>query len=982
MNLISNELFKAVRYALYASATAAVGLTAAPALAQDDGGQQLETITVTGSRIRRADVETAQPIVVLDRVAIEHQGFTSVVDILQNLTEAGTPPISRSDVLSSGESVGGYYIDMRNLGPNRTLILLNGKRLGATTDGLQDLSQVPIAAVERVEVLKDGASSIYGSDAIAGVVNIITRRNFEGAEAAAFVGQYDEDDGDTQVYSMTIGSFGERASVTMTAEYSKEDPVWAKNRPYSAAGGGTYHPNDGWSIVSQWGNFFLTDYCAPGFALCALNPGGNPANPSDWHRTGAGGVPNDRSNPNTQMMLRSGIERKALFVNGEYNITDSIKFSTDLLYNKRSTNVQVAGYPFQPAFYMPWTLPNDLEGAYLGLSPDSYFNPTGELVYFYRRGWEVPRVTDSDLETFRVSGTLEGSFDIGDHTWNWDVGGFVNQNDLIKTQRGDFSLVGLTGALGPSYLNPGTGRVECGTDPDNALPYGSSPGSCVPWNPFIPPNIGGPNSLADPTLQAYIFPFYHDTGRTKTIDYSANVTGSIFTLPAGDLGIAAGYEYRNESGNFVPDAFSQAGLSTNLSAGPTGGRYQVDEYYIEIEVPILRDLPFARELTFNAAGRYSDYTSFGDTTNGKFSLTWRPIDDLMIRGNYAEGFRAPTIGDLFGGISGTFDYYTDPCDSSHEAGSNPAVAQRCQQGFGGQAPVAPGYVQIGQGGAPCTTWPCQTGIQFFAGSNPNLQPETATSKTVGGVYSPSWVEGLDLSLDWYKVKVKNAIGGDSVSGILQDCYVLGIASRCSSALFTRGPDGALNYALRGGKNSGWDETEGWDFGVNYRLPEFSFGRFAVHWNSTYVDHLNSKADNEASTPVAPSTSWGGNFRLRSNVSVDWDWGDFGATWTSRYYSSMKESCSYNNTAQGGPECNMPGHWENGVQFNARRVGSNTFHDAQFRYNAPWNATISVGANNLFDHVGPIMYSTPNSQYPYYGGFDIGRFYYLRYNQKF
>lgn len=992
MKLISNELFKAVRYALYASATAAVGLTAAPVMAQDEGGQQLETITVTGSRIRKADVETAQPIVVLDRATIEHQGFNSVADILQNLTEAGTPPISRSSVLAAGENVGGYYVDLRNLGANRTLILINGKRLGATTDGLQDLSQVPIAAVERVEVLKDGASAIYGSDAIAGVVNVITRKNFDGFEASAYVGQYDEDDGAKQTYSMTFGAHSDRGSVTMTAEYSQEDPVWAKDRPYSAYGSTALHPTAGWSVVSQFGNFFMgPDYCSSG--LCALNPGGDPANPDDWHNTGAGGGINDRSNPNYQMMLTTAIERKSLFVNGEYNITDNIKFSTDLLYNKRSTLQQVAGYPFQPAFYMPWTLPEDIEA--IGLSPDSYFNPTGELVYFYRRGWEVPRTTRSDLSTYRVSGTLEGSFDIGDHTWNWDVGGYVNQNDVMKVNRGDFSLVALMGALGPSFFNETTGRVECGTGPDNSLPYGSTPGSCVPWNPFIPASVpgsatvqnpngipfnGGPNSLNDPTLQAYLFPTYTSTGTTKSIDYSANITGSVFTLPAGDLSIAAGYEYRNESGSFVPDAFAQAGISTNLSSGPTGGRYTVDEYYLEVDVPVLKDIPFARELSFNVAARYSDYSSFGDTTNGKFSLTWRPIDDLLIRGNYAEGFRAPTIGDLFGGISGTFDYYTDPCDFSHEAGSNPSVASRCTGGFGGVAPVPNGYVQIGQGGAECTSWPCQTGIQFFSGANPNLNPETATSKTLGAVYSPSWLQGLDLSLDWYKIKIDSAISGDTVTAMLQDCYVLGVASRCS--LFTRGADGVVNYALRGSRNSGWDETEGWDFGVNYRLPEFSFGRFMLRWNTTYVDHLNSKADNDPNTPVDPFTSWGGNFRIRSNASLDWTLGDFGATWTSRYYSSIKESCSWDNTAAGGPECNMPGHVENGVIFNANRTGANTFHDVQFRYNAPWNGTISVGANNLFNHVGPNLYTAPNSQYSYYGGFDIGRFYYVRYNQKF
>jgi iron complex outermembrane receptor protein len=360
MKLMSNELFKAVRYALYAGATAAIGMSAAPVFAQDAGdqdSQKLETITVTGSRIRKADVETAQPIVVLDRAAIEKQGFNSVADILQNMTEAGSPPISRSSVLASGEDVGGYYIDLRNLGASRTLVLLNGKRLGATTSGAQDLSQVPMAAIDRIEVLKDGASSIYGSDAISGVVNIITRKNYDGAQFDAYVGQFDQDDGAMQTYSMTLGTHSDRGSITFAAEYSKSDPVWAKDRDWSRYPQGPNHPTRSWTIASQWGVFFA-GLCPSG--VCSLTPGGDPFNPSDWHNTNtntSGTKGNaDQSNANEEMMVQTQVERHSLFVTGDYNITDHIKFSTDLLYNKRSTLQQVAGYPFQPANKLPNTI--------------------------------------------------------------------------------------------------------------------------------------------------------------------------------------------------------------------------------------------------------------------------------------------------------------------------------------------------------------------------------------------------------------------------------------------------------------------------------------------------------------------------------------------------------------------------------------------------------------------------------------------------
>src|SRR5690606_12299310 len=186
----------------------AIALTPAFASAQDAaaGATTLDRLEVTGSRIRGADMETQQPIVTLSRESLEKQGFSSVADVLNNLTSAGSPAISRSESLASGENVGGYYVDIRNLGAQRTLVLMNGKRLGATTAGYQDLSQITMSAVERIEILKDGASSIYGSDAIAGVVNVITRKNFDGGEANVYVGQYGKGDGDTETYSMTLGA--------------------------------------------------------------------------------------------------------------------------------------------------------------------------------------------------------------------------------------------------------------------------------------------------------------------------------------------------------------------------------------------------------------------------------------------------------------------------------------------------------------------------------------------------------------------------------------------------------------------------------------------------------------------------------------------------------------------------------------------------------------------------------------------------------
>lgn len=944
MNCKTNKLRDAVVLALVVGA-AGTGT----ASAQDTGSAptNLDRIEVTGSRIRGSEMETQQPIISLDRQALEKQGFTSVADVLQNLTSAGPPAISRAEALASGENVGGYYIDIRNLGTTRTLVLMNGKRLGATTAGYQDLSQIPFSAIERIDILKDGASSIYGSDAIAGVVNVITRKRFDGAEAGAYYGQYSEGDGDTEQYHFTIGSQGERGGVTLSAEYNKQDPVWAKDRWFSASGNaGPNYPGSGWSPVSYAGSWFGP--CGTGGAntWCTLEDGGDPLNVSDYRPITSA----DYANSNQQMFLQTGIERKSVYVNANYDLTDTITFNADILYNQRNTDQQVAGYPYQSgAFETP-------------LDADSAFNPVGSDVAFRRRLWEVPRTTESELKTLRFAPTISGYFEIGDKTWDWDVGTLWNRNDSTKTRRGDMSLIAAQQALGPSFINS-DGVAQCGTADDPI-----ELDACRPWNPLLPYGVAGQGSLADPDLQKFLFPYYTDTGRTKTNSYTANLSGSLLTLPAGDLGLAVGYEHREEKGRFVPDAFNQSGQSTGLAATTTEGEYELDEFYLELNVPVLADLPFAKELTVNVASRYSDYSNFGDTINSKFGLVWRPIDELLVRGTYAEGFRAPTIENLYGGVGSSFEYYTDPCGVGAPASVNGNAA--CNA-----AGVPAGYVQLGQGLVPCTTYPCQTPDQFISGSNPNLLPEKSKSRTAGLVWSPRWVEGLDISLDWYSYKLTDAIVDDSVDRILRDCYVLGNASRCSS--ITRAADGHITSIFFGLANLGKLETEGYDLGIKYRLPELGIGQFTIDWQNSYVSKYDSASQNSDGDEImVGEVGSAGIFRLRSNLGINWELGDFGINYTARYYSGMKESCVTNRP------CTDPDHYANGEADPIRWTGSNTFHDVQVSWKAPWNATVALGANNVFAHKAAIQFSAPNSNFPYYGGFDIGRFIYAKYTQRF
>ncbi len=938
----SNKLRDAVVLALVAGAG-----TTGTAFAQDtSGATNLDRIEVTGSRIRQVDVETAQPVLTISRAEIENQGFSSVADILQNISAAGSPTFSRASPLTSNQEAGGQYIDLRNLGAQRTLVLVNGKRLGISPAGYQDISSIPSVIVERIEVLKDGASAIYGSDAMAGVINIITRKNFDGAEANVYTGQYGEGDGQKQTYDFMVGFSGERGSVTMGAEYHKEDPVWARDRWYTAEAD-PRAPGGNNTTVGQWGNWRPSGSTG---AWQAPNRGSSAIGAGNFHPQNS----NDTSNSIDQMQLLTPLERRSLFVNASYDITDNVRFTSDMGYTKRSSDRQIAGYPLQSAAV----------GA--PMSKDSYFNPTAgaSAVDWRRRGWEVPRTTNTDQTTWRFTAALEGSFEIGDRYFDWDAGYMFNEADTSIINNGNFYIPSVKAAVGPSFKDPTTGKIVCGT-PGNVI------AGCVPWNPFAGFGTGAvENSLDDPAVRNFLYKEEHAVGKTKTHDYFVNLAGSIITLPAGDLGFALGYEHRKEEGGFTPDAIAQSGNSTNLASGPTYGSYKVDEGYLELNVPVLADLPGAKELTFNAATRYSKFDTFGNTTNNKFGMKWRPMDDLLVRATYAEGFRAPTIGNLYGGGSQTFATgFQDPCDVVYGKAAN---SPRCLKDVGAN------FRQLKQGFVPITgPNGNQTPVPFVSGSNPNLQPEMSTSKTIGLVYSPKFVQGLTMALDWWKVRIDDTVVSDSPNAIMDDCYVNLIESRC--AMFKRDPAqgnivGELTYGTR---NAGYYLTEGFDFDANYAL-DTDWGRFSAKWATTYVSKFEIKSTNDPGTKPSQVNGFEDYFRIRSNLSLGWNKGDWSANYGIRYYSSTKEDCSYDDI------CSDPNYFSPTANkvLPQNRLGATTFHDVQVSWQAPWNARIAIGANNVFNRVGPIMYSQAASNFSYYGGFDTGRFLYLKYNQKF
>ncbi len=309
----------------------------------------LDRIEITGSRIRSVDVETAQPVFTVTQQDIQKSGLVSVGDILQNLSIAGTQTYSKASVLTSDPEQGGQYVNLYNLGENRTLVLVNGKRWTSSLSGLSDMSTIPSALIERIEVLKDGASAIYGSDAVAGVVNIILRHNYDGAEASAYFGQNGRGDGSKEQYSFTAGTTNERSSLVFGVNYTQEDPVWARARALTRYSSGPNHIEESLSATGPWGRFtsddqtYILNHTG---SFDGSGVGADSRNLANYHNEI---TTDDYYNSVNQMMLQQSSKNKSVFTSGSYNITDSITFKSTAMYSERESNRQIAGYPLQAA---------------------------------------------------------------------------------------------------------------------------------------------------------------------------------------------------------------------------------------------------------------------------------------------------------------------------------------------------------------------------------------------------------------------------------------------------------------------------------------------------------------------------------------------------------------------------------------------------------------------------------------------------------
>ncbi|MEO8458937.1 MAG: TonB-dependent receptor [Dokdonella sp.] len=875
---MSNKLLRnAIRRGLggigIASASAMIALPAAPVHAQDQdaaSSEKLETVVVTGSRIRRVDIENASPVFVVDRAQIEKSGKLTIGDLLQetpSIAGAATNPS-----VNNGGGTGASTISLRGLGSQRTLILIDGRRVI-----FSDVNSIPSSMVERIEILKDGASAIYGSDAIGGVVNFIMRKNYQGVEASASYGISDRDDGQRQGFTMTMGQTSDRGSVVISANYNKQENVAAAKREFSKAplynyfgsvfvlGSGTV-PN-GRYVVPRTTAVSLGLSCpGTGANVSVIRIDGAPGTAGTDFRCYIGSGPgNDTFNFQAAGNLElTPQERGGIFVNGNYRITDNVEAYVQLLYQKTTSHATIAPLPL-------------IFGVNSGviLTADSIYNPFGVTVASGGRRLEAigNRQTSFDTEVNSINGGLRGNFG---ESWTWDFNvkwGRLIQNSITQ---GHFFNARLGPAVGPSFIDA------------NGVPRCGAPGAvidgCTPINLFGDFNTpAGQQSLAAlRALQANTLGHFYSTQREANLE----LAGNLFELPAGPVGVAGGVQYVQDYQYFRPDFVSlitdpRTGsclTDADSCASPSFGTLSRKEAYAEVLIPILKDVPFAKVLNLSLGGRYSNYSAFGSTTNAKISVEWRPIEDLLLRGTASEVFRSPTITDLFGGVVTSANTVQDPCSDQSAAVLAGNIA--C-------AGTSSGYHQFVQ--QP----------QTLLGSNAALNPETGRVYTYGFVYDPSWLPGLSTSLDLWRVTLHNTIGTLGSQNILDQCFNNG--RFCN--LFTRDPaTGEVQFITDVTQNVGRLDTNGVDIGIKYRLPEMAWGNFRVGLDATYIQNSNNeKIEGDITTSshnaggfVGSAKGGDGNYsRWRALASVDWSLGAFDASLRTRFVSRFR----YGNLCQ-------------------------------------------------------------------------------------
>ncbi len=891
----------------------------------------LGTFTVTGSNIKGVDTEKTLPVTVITAEEIGAAGFGTTAELVEAMPFSSGTSINDSATGPNDARGDVSTINLRNLGAGRTLVLLNGRRLAAygVTPGTPpvqfvNVNAIPLGAIQQVEVLRDGASAIYGSDAIGGVVNTILKQHYTGFQLDA---RYAWGDAGPKERTITLAGGrefdGGKSDVSLTFNYYDRDGLMARDRAYAAdadkrplvpAPFNTNASFNGRNSSAPYGRY--TAVTDAGAAVSV--PGVTATNGQFYYdpvtgvrTTGAG--PTGFYNSQTATQLLPDITRYNVFGTFDHRFNNQVSFFSELSYYDSHSSGQFDSTPVSAAtdgVIIPKT--NYYNPVGTQFQGPGTANPAGTPRNVSMRNYRLteigPRSYDTDSDSYRVLAGLRGN--VTNSTWSWESAAMYMRGHTLQVNHGYVSQSKFQDALARST-------------PDA-------------YNPF-----GGPGSNPESVWRPFVIDIWDDgVGELASID--AKASGEIYHLPGGAVSLAVGGEFRNEAMKQRNDPY---GLANDVIAQSeqldVDASRDVYAGFGELLIPLVspdNKVPLVNALELRAAARYEHYKAF-DATKPGFGLSWRPASWLLLRASYNEGFRAPTVIELY----------------------TPAIGRRNE-----------GFIDTARLGQPDAV--SNISKRVVTGGNPNLQPEESESYNAGFVVDVPFIKGLSFGTDFYRIKQFNQIDNSNAQDELDLDSTLWHANQGANPRVVRdartaadiaaGLPGVLIEVQSTFQNLTLRETEGTDVFADYRTPKYAIGRFGFTGILSYTSKLTSTDAKGNTTDLIRNN---GNPRTKATFGVSWNWHGWSANVAERYTSDYQASAAF--TTAGQPFI-IQDYWV-----------TNASVGYEFRDGSLKGLRFRVGVNNLFDEAPP-LYPGSSSGYDSFYADPRGRMPYMDVSYKF
>jgi len=933
----NRKISNAVRAAILVGGATGAALGSSGAWSQDAA---LDVVVVTGSRISRPDLEAASPITVLDRDSIVTSGVSDVGALVQRTPSMSGSPIGTT---TNNGGDGSVQIDLRGMGVDRTVTLVDGLR---TVDG-GDWQTIPGVMIERLEVLKNGASAVYGADAVAGVVNVIPRKSFDGFEISGQSTDYfDMESGAQTSVSMIFGrTFDNNGSFVFGAEYVDQEEALQSDAPWDFFQNSYYiypegcerHPTLPYDGTPQGGCYPIGSSRIEE-ALITFATQGN------YMNAGNGVVPYDGRSYNYAPVnfVQTPYKKTNVFAMGSFDITEKVRAEATMRGNFRTSEQVLAPTPLDTGPFLDPGYPVVGSAGQLlnGISADNYYlnqyaTAAGlaiePVTRVRRRMSEQERSFTQDVTQFQVAASLLGNIK---QDLDWKLSYNAGWRTQTDRDYGQYSGSKIFNALGPSADLNADGTPECYRD--IADPTSLIQG-CVPLNLF-----GGPQSIT-PDMFAYINADLTDSRRTEMQQAEASITGKAFALPGGQLGWALSAGYYRQEFKYEPDSLKATFDVTGNKGEGTDGHLTDASLSIELLAPVLDN--GNQSLNLSGSVRHDDYDELGESeTTWQVGFDFSPVNNLKFRGTYGTVFRAPTISDLYGGRLDGFPTFSDPCQ----------------------------FADFPSGCAQQSIQPDSQVLTVVAG-NPNLKPETGETYTVGLVWTPTF--GVTATIDYWSIDIDDAISSYGIQAILDECYVNGNAALCSQV--TRDPvdyqvirvvDDTLNLSSQGAKGIDTEIRYAFSTGVG----DFDVGVVWTHLlERTKTAYAGAPEQDLAGRYTDVTAEDGGGYAQdKANFEARWKWQGLTIGYLAEYTSAVDADTF----------CNCGG---SGTYI--QKIDSQVYHDITAGYEFGGSLSglnVLGGVTNVTDEEPPFIEIGFNATTEPANYRMFGRGYFLRLSYRF